>query len=235
MKRINFVDFISDTLCQREGFFRDPKDCVAFYRCVADGVSDSFRIYRFACPPGTVFDERISVCNWPQSSPPCDSRPNQHNNELQPASRDQRIDAYAGPQYSHQGQPPYQPETRPAEQPSYQPAEQPDYQPAEQPESLPDYFEEQPLEPPQPQPTRRPTRSRTTVKPTFRPRGPQRTTSQPMSASSERFPYVRPRDPPRYQSPATDAPAEDEWAGDEQDGQEQPQEMQKNSQPKVGK
>ena len=66
--------FKGEGLCQSEGFFRDPKDCVQFYRCTRDEGADFFRLYRFACGPGTVFDPTISTCNHPYAAPPCDGQ-----------------------------------------------------------------------------------------------------------------------------------------------------------------
>jgi len=60
-------------LCTQEGFFRNPEDCSKFYRCV-DLWQNSrhLTVYNFDCPAGTVFDETVSVCNWPHLAPPCD-------------------------------------------------------------------------------------------------------------------------------------------------------------------
>lgn len=61
-------------MCSEEGFFRNPNDCVKFYRCVRNEGEDYFRVYDFACGPGTVFDPTISTCNHPNSAPPCDNQ-----------------------------------------------------------------------------------------------------------------------------------------------------------------
>ncbi|CAG2109604.1 unnamed protein product, partial [Medioppia subpectinata] len=55
--------------CAQEGFFRDPNDCNAFFRCVNQlGLTR----FDFRCGDGLHFDERYSVCNWPQQAyPPC--------------------------------------------------------------------------------------------------------------------------------------------------------------------
>ncbi|XP_076309651.1 uncharacterized protein LOC143224971 [Tachypleus tridentatus] len=59
-------------LCPEAGFFRNPHDCHKFYRCVDLGGNDGhFNIFEFDCPDGLVFDERESICNWPDNSPPC--------------------------------------------------------------------------------------------------------------------------------------------------------------------
>ncbi|XP_015913629.2 mucin-22 [Parasteatoda tepidariorum] len=60
-------------MCSEAGFFRDPKDCNKFYRCVDyNGDGNEFVKYDFSCPDGLVFDEENSVCNWPEQSAPCD-------------------------------------------------------------------------------------------------------------------------------------------------------------------
>jgi hypothetical protein len=43
-----------------------------FYRCTDPWGAGNYRKFQFECPAGTVFDESISVCNWPQQSAPCD-------------------------------------------------------------------------------------------------------------------------------------------------------------------
>ena len=112
--------------CQSEGFFRDPVDCVQFYRCTKDPGAENFRLYKFACGPGTVFDPTISTCNHPHAAPPCDQPPPQTPPQTPPEP---------------QPQPPPPEETiEPQEQP--QPPEEP---PAEQP--LPQSQPEENLEP----------------------------------------------------------------------------------------
>ena len=53
------------TQCPREGFFAFPGDCTRFYRCVASFDASGFTVFQFACPPGTLFDEAVQVCNHP--------------------------------------------------------------------------------------------------------------------------------------------------------------------------
>ena len=55
--------------CTAAGFYASPVSCQAFYRCV-DWMGDGswFSIFHFTCPVGTVFDEKISVCNHPGAS-----------------------------------------------------------------------------------------------------------------------------------------------------------------------
>ncbi|KAM7311093.1 collagen alpha-1(I) chain [Ixodes scapularis] len=56
-----------------QGFFRNPSDCHRFYRCVdLSSEGKGFVVYEFDCPAGLVFDERFSVCNWPDDAAPCD-------------------------------------------------------------------------------------------------------------------------------------------------------------------
>lgn len=59
------------TTCESSGFFRST-DCTKFYRCVDFYQNGQYTIFWFDCPGGLVFDERISVCNWPQNAPPCE-------------------------------------------------------------------------------------------------------------------------------------------------------------------
>ena len=57
--------------CEEPGFHRHPDDCAKFYRCVDFGYR-ALSIFHFDCPSGTVFDENLSVCNWPWAAqPPC--------------------------------------------------------------------------------------------------------------------------------------------------------------------
>jgi len=50
--------------CSEQGFFRDEKDCTKFYRCVGESDDGAdLKRYEFECPPGTIFDDRISSCN----------------------------------------------------------------------------------------------------------------------------------------------------------------------------
>lgn len=58
--------------CSQAGFFRFPEDCTRFYRCVDLWGIGNYQVYTFSCPAGTVFDESVSVCNWPYLAPPCD-------------------------------------------------------------------------------------------------------------------------------------------------------------------
>lgn len=52
-------------VCNKEGFYPHPTRCDKFYRCVDNG--NGFNVYHFDCPPGTIFDPSISVCNYPES------------------------------------------------------------------------------------------------------------------------------------------------------------------------
>lgn len=66
------VSSSSGQKCTRGGFFRHPEDCTRFYRCVDLTGAGFYRKYTFACPAGTVFDENVSVCNWPWAAAPCE-------------------------------------------------------------------------------------------------------------------------------------------------------------------
>lgn len=52
-------------VCNEEGFHPHPIRCDKFYRCVDNG--NGFNVYHFDCPPGTIFDPSINVCNYPES------------------------------------------------------------------------------------------------------------------------------------------------------------------------
>ncbi|CAN8002848.1 unnamed protein product, partial [Ixodes hexagonus] len=95
--------------CPSQGFFRNPQDCHRFYRCVdLSENGKGFVVYEFDCPAGLVFDERVSVCNWPEDAPPCDG------------GRDGPSTGGAPP--AEQGQTPSQPPTG-GDTPSYPPTE----------------------------------------------------------------------------------------------------------------
>ncbi|CAG2113997.1 unnamed protein product, partial [Medioppia subpectinata] len=229
-----------NTLCRSEGFFRDPKDCVQFYRCVGDETAGGYRLYRFACPAGTVFDERISVCNWPHSAPPCDTQQQQHSQYAgarQPAPpASHQTDPYdsaqpvASGQYDSQRQPvardrpnqyDYQPQASAGDQPVDQPYASAQVSPRdewpadEQPvHSRVLYDDAEPAEPAQAPASRRPSRSRTTARPAAKPQAQPSEDEHgeaPTSSQSDKFPHVRPRDPSRYFSPAPQSPTDDDW------------------------
>lgn len=52
-------------VCDVPGFYAHPTRCDKFYRCVYN--EDGFNAYYFDCPPGTIFDPSISVCNYLES------------------------------------------------------------------------------------------------------------------------------------------------------------------------
>ncbi len=51
--------------CLFEGYFRDPNDpsCRKFYRCYSVGKHYR-KVDEGVCPPGTVFDETLSSCQY---------------------------------------------------------------------------------------------------------------------------------------------------------------------------
>jgi len=58
---------IQDIACKTAGYFGFPGDCTRFYRCVDYfGSSQRFSLFVFDCPPETVFDDTLSVCNHPE-------------------------------------------------------------------------------------------------------------------------------------------------------------------------
>jgi len=59
--------------CSEVGFFRNEEDCTKFHRCVDFYNIKQFTKFEFDCPGGLVFDETLSVCNWPWSSAPCEN------------------------------------------------------------------------------------------------------------------------------------------------------------------
>jgi len=62
-------------MCEGVGYYPDPADCSTFYRCTDPWQSGLYQKYMFQCAPGTVFDQRISVCNHPWAVPACGSNP----------------------------------------------------------------------------------------------------------------------------------------------------------------
>lgn len=48
--------------CTSAGFFPEPSDCTKYYRCVQFGTI--LEKYKFVCPKGTVWDQRIMTCNF---------------------------------------------------------------------------------------------------------------------------------------------------------------------------
>ena len=134
--------YVGENRCSSEGFFRDPNDCVKFYRCTRDEGADFFRVYEFACGPGTVFDPTISVCNHPGSSPPCENNGQQQLPEYNAANQPQQPEQYSSqpqqqvPSTSSDSYPNQQ--TSPNnyyEQPSIIAAPYPQSQPSEQQQS----------------------------------------------------------------------------------------------------
>ena len=58
--------------CNKDGFFRDPYNCTLFYRCAdLTGEGYRFQLFLFDCPPGTVYDNTINICNHPQFVDAC--------------------------------------------------------------------------------------------------------------------------------------------------------------------
>ena len=58
-----------DNQCTSEGRFRDHDDCTKFIYCAPNG--GNYTVTVFDCPPGTVFDQKLGVCNWPANVPEC--------------------------------------------------------------------------------------------------------------------------------------------------------------------
>lgn len=53
---------ISDDICQTSGYVRDHMDCSKFYYC--NYIGDRYQVSGFQCPPGTLFDQSLHVCNF---------------------------------------------------------------------------------------------------------------------------------------------------------------------------
>lgn len=51
-------------VCSASGFFKDPLDRQKFHECVAVG-NGLFNKFIFKCGEGTVYDENLRVCNFP--------------------------------------------------------------------------------------------------------------------------------------------------------------------------
>lgn len=51
--------------CTSPGYYQNPDDCRKFYQCVLleDGVT--YKAYEFYCPVGLMFDDILTVCNFP--------------------------------------------------------------------------------------------------------------------------------------------------------------------------
>ncbi|KAJ6627325.1 Neurotrypsin [Pseudolycoriella hygida] len=54
-------EVISDFRCPREGLFEHPHDCSKFIQCAHSGL------FVQSCGPGTLFNPRLLVCDWPQN------------------------------------------------------------------------------------------------------------------------------------------------------------------------
>ena len=57
--------------CTGVGFYPHPSSCSQFYRCTDLWGVGQFQQHMFVCPTGTVWDQSISVCNWPMLVPGC--------------------------------------------------------------------------------------------------------------------------------------------------------------------
>lgn len=64
-----------DIVCTAPGFFGHPVECSRFYRCVDySGTGQHFSVFHFECGPGTIFDESLAICSYPElvlTPPPC--------------------------------------------------------------------------------------------------------------------------------------------------------------------
>ena len=77
------------SICRRPGYFSYPNDCKRFYRCVGTqqivsevfNTQQRFTIFHFVCPSGTIFDQRVQVCNHPWAAQ-CKETPTDSQNEI---------------------------------------------------------------------------------------------------------------------------------------------------------
>lgn len=49
-------------ICKKAGYVRDEKDCNVFYQCIQ--LNGIYKIVKFNCPSGLVFDTKINSCNY---------------------------------------------------------------------------------------------------------------------------------------------------------------------------
>lgn len=55
---------VPSSVCKYPGFFPTPGSCVNFYRCVDwSGAGAYYTVFQFNCPPGTIFDDDLDICN----------------------------------------------------------------------------------------------------------------------------------------------------------------------------
>uniref|UniRef100_A0A2I9LNV1 Chitinase n=1 Tax=Centruroides hentzi TaxID=88313 RepID=A0A2I9LNV1_9SCOR len=47
--------------CKKDGYFQDPADCQKFYNC------NNGKAAQLTCGPGTVFSEKLQVCDFPNN------------------------------------------------------------------------------------------------------------------------------------------------------------------------
>merc|ERR1711892_738770 len=65
------VPTMSQFTCQGVGYYPHPADCSQFYRCTDLWSTGQYQQYLFQCAAGTVWDQEIGVCNWPQAVKGC--------------------------------------------------------------------------------------------------------------------------------------------------------------------
>ena len=58
--------------CETPGYFPDMEgSCSNFYRCTDIWGNGVLQMFHFTCGPGTMFDPKLSVCNWPEAVVEC--------------------------------------------------------------------------------------------------------------------------------------------------------------------
>ncbi|XP_076755931.1 uncharacterized protein LOC143426377 [Xylocopa sonorina] len=140
-------------LCpEPNGRYRSATNCSEFYVCVYR------KPIKFGCPLGLVYNDVLSVCDYPYNvdckgaiTPPLPPKPTPPQTlPSQPSTAPQQPPTYAPPSYVPSPQPPQQPPyapSQPPQQPSYipsQPPQQPPYIPPYAPPQLPSYAPSQP-------------------------------------------------------------------------------------------
>ncbi|XP_076226130.1 chitinase-3-like protein 1 [Nomia melanderi] len=59
----------STSICNKEGYVRDPQDCSTFYYC--QNVNGQYTKYTYHCPAGLAFDPKINGCNYRENVAGC--------------------------------------------------------------------------------------------------------------------------------------------------------------------
>ena len=82
---LTFVHTQSDFTCEKDGMFAYNK-CTQFVTCVNTGTPNALKVVQ-ACPPGTLFDNSLHVCNWADQVK-CDSNVGLVEESLKPSKNE---------------------------------------------------------------------------------------------------------------------------------------------------